>query len=348
MSEDREKELMKAQLRQMENMWQRELARRQAREALLESELTEVKAHLSNAEKSDKREADLLWRRVKTADTLLAYLKSKARIMAIPRFAYTSCGIKRQEGVGLVDKKGVPMADWCKDVDISLFENPVSRKWDKNIDKQGSLEQGDGEYIEQIVKAVMLVTDVMEMLLKRVIMAETEMGLEKEKTKASQDEVRKKALQIESMWARVEEMEKVAMGTNGVLKEMQQKLEDMEQETFRQRQRATENEQELFRVRHDFEVLRSSIDSLVSARETLLSSEKQIQEMEKIFERLTARTAILESANKQKEAEVCDLLTTNDKLKGLLDLKEAQLVAMKEQCKLITIQSQRSRVAGDS
>ncbi|GLJ43414.1 hypothetical protein SUGI_0902040 [Cryptomeria japonica] len=345
MSEDIEKKLLKAQISQMEDIWQGEFTRRQNREDLLESELLIVKECLLNAEKRQKKEVDLLRQRVKTADSLLSYLKSKARIMSMPRFGYISCGIKCQEGVGFVDKKGVPMSEWCKDVNLSLFESSKAKETEENsVSKAkeelvGSKEQSDEEYTERIATTVMLVTDVMEVLLKRTIIAETEIVLEKKKASASQDQVKKKALQIESMWARVEEMEKVAKGTSGVLKEMQQKLEDMEQETSRQRQRATENEQELCRVRHDFEVLRSSIDNLVGARESLLSSEKRIQEMEKALEGAHAKVANLESVNKQKGTEVCDLLKTNDRLRASLDLKESELTAMREQCKILTIKS---------
>lgn len=65
---------------------------------------------------------------------------------------------------------------------------------------------------------------------------------------------------------------------------MRQKVEDMVQETTRQRQRAAENEQELYRVKQEFDSLRSYVSSL-SVRETLISSEKQFQKMEKLFER---------------------------------------------------------------
>ncbi|KAH9297370.1 hypothetical protein KI387_029052 [Taxus chinensis] len=286
MSEDVEKELLKAHISQMEDTWQGQMTRRQDREDILESELLKVKDCLLNAEKRQKREVDLLRRRVKTADSLLSYLKSKAKIMSMPRFGYISCGIKCQEGVGFVDKKGVPMAEWCKDVNLSLFESSKAKEIEENSvskakeDMIGSKEQSDEEYTEQIATTVMLVTDVMEVLLKRTIIAEAEIVLERKKANASQDQVKKKVLQVESMWARVEEMEKVAKGTSGFLKEVQQKLEDMEQETSRQKQRATENEQELCRVRHDFEVLRSSVDNLVGTRESHLSSEKRIQEME--------------------------------------------------------------------
>lgn len=349
MNGDTEKELLKAQIREMKDTWQVELTHRQAREDLLESELLEVKECLLSAGEREKNEVDHLRRRVKTANNLLSFLKSKARIMSMPGFAYTACGIKYEEGVGFVDKKGVPMGEWCKDPNISLFESSKVKGCGQNSDPKcegdmvGPTEQSEEEYVEQIAMSVMLVNDVMEVLLKRTIIAETEIALERKKANVSQDQVKKKALQIENMWARVEEMENVAKGTSGVLKEMQQKLEHMEQETLRQRQRAAQNEQELSRVRHDFEVLRSNIDNLTGTRESLLSSEKRLQEMEKVLERLTSKAANLEGANKQKDMEVRDLLKTNDGLKASLDIKEAELSAMREQCKVLTIQSQKLR-----
>ena len=139
----------------------------------------------------------------------------------------------------------------------------------------------------------MHVTDIMELLLKRAIIAETDMDNEREKAKASQAEVKYKALQLEGMWTRVQEMEKVAIGTSSVLKEMQVKLEDMEHETSRQRQRAAENEQELSKVRHDFGMLRSSIENLVTARETIVTLEKRVQEMEGISERYVLNLVVI-------------------------------------------------------
>lgn len=56
-------------------------------------------------------------------------------------------------------------------------------------------------------------------------------------------------------------------------------------ETSRQRQRAAENEAELSRVKQDFESLRSYVGTLISARESILSSEKQLQSVEKLFDR---------------------------------------------------------------
>ncbi|MCO5557042.1 hypothetical protein L7F22_010598 [Adiantum nelumboides] len=335
-SDEKEVEALRAQVEQLERLWQKDVLRSLARETLLKSELLELKASLSAAEDNGKSELDLLRRRVKTADTLLSYLKSKARIMAIPRFAHTSCGIKRQEGVGLVDKRGVPMTQWKNNMKPPFLEQQSldsENQLGTKVFEQNSQDLGEGEYIERIARAVMQVTDVMEVLLKRAILAESDMDAEREKAKASQDEVKQKTLQLESMWNRVQDMEKVAIGTSGVLKEMQSKLEDMEQETCRQRLRAAENEQELSKVRNDFGVLRSRIKSLVTSRETILTLEKRVQEMEGISERMSAHIMNLEAGNRRKEAEVAEFLAENDSLRGQIDFKEAELAAMRQQVK---------------
>jgi len=139
--------------------------------------------------------------------------------------------------------------------------------------------------VDDILKSIRVVTNVMESLVKRVIVAESEAANEKEKVRMGLEELRRKTLQVETMSAKVEEMEKFAVGTNGMLNEMRQRIEDMVLETTRQRQRAAENEQELSRVKQDFESLRTYVSTLVSVRETLLSSEKQFETMEKLFDR---------------------------------------------------------------
>ena len=81
------------------------------------------------------------------------------------------------------------------------------------------------------------------------------------------------------------EMERFALGTNSILNDMRQRVADLMEETTRQRQRAAENEEELCRVKQEFESLKSYVSSLITVRETLLSSEKQFQTIEKLFER---------------------------------------------------------------
>nr|DAD47040.1 TPA_asm: hypothetical protein HUJ06_016977 [Nelumbo nucifera] len=285
MEEDVDFSTLKSQLSETSIIWKQEMERHQSQVDALQAKLVEVKASIQDSGEDAKKELEVLWRRVKTTATLLTYLKSKARIMAVPHLAHTSCGIRHQEGVGLVDKNGTPLCDWSRDVDLSSFSCTDEETWMRIGNKQGSFDEHDGTYIGEILKCVRMVTDVMEALVKRVIMAETETAIEKEKVTLGQEEIKKKALQIESMSAKVEEMERFALGTNCILNEMRQKVEDMVQETSRQRQRAAENEQELCRVKQDFESLKSYVSSLISVRETLLSSEKQFQTIERLFER---------------------------------------------------------------
>ncbi|KAI5083090.1 hypothetical protein GOP47_0002833 [Adiantum capillus-veneris] len=226
------------------------------------------------------------------------------------------------------------MSQWKNNMKPAFLEQQTldsEAQLGSKVFEQNSQDLGEGEYIERIARAVMQVTDVMEVLLKRAILAESDMDAEREKTKASQDEVKQKTLQLEGMWNRVQEMEKVAIGTSGVLKEMQSKLEDMEQETCRQRQRAAENEQELSKVRNDFGVLRSRIEGLVTSRETIMTLEKRVQEMEGISERMSAHIMNLEAGKRRKEAEVAEFLAENDSLRAQLDFKEAELAAMRQQ-----------------
>eukprot|EP00268_Persea_americana_P032088 TRINITY_DN3142_c0_g1_i2.p1 TRINITY_DN3142_c0_g1~~TRINITY_DN3142_c0_g1_i2.p1 ORF type:complete len:346 (-),score=86.35 TRINITY_DN3142_c0_g1_i2:291-1328(-) len=330
---------LKSQLSQTSTMWKQELERHQSQVNTLQAKITEVNSCIKGSEEDSKKEQEVLWRRVRTTATLLTYLKSKARIMAVPHLAHTSCGIKHQEGVGFIDKNGTPLSDWSKDIDLSSFECLDEETLLGINNKIGSSDEHDGIYIGEIFKLVRMVTDVMEALMKRVIMAEMEAAAEKEKVDLGLEEIKKKALQIETMSAKVEEMENFALGTNTALNEMRQKVEDMVQETTRQRQRATENEQELCRVKQDFEALRSYVSSLISVRETLLSSEKQFQTMERLFERLVAKTTHLEGEKMQKEAEVQKLIAENVRLTALLDKKEAQLLAMNEQCKFMALNS---------
>ncbi|KAK3131279.1 hypothetical protein QOZ80_6BG0504440 [Eleusine coracana subsp. coracana] len=312
--------------------WREELRQQQSQVDALRERLVEVKVGMRCSEGDSRRELDHLCRRVKTIATLLAYLKSKARIMAIPHLAHTSCGIRQQEGVGYVDRHGVPLAEWPKGADSD----------DKMmVESSGAPEQGDSSDgdvdVDDILKSIRVVTDVMESLVKRVIVAESEAANEKEKVRMGLEEIRRKTLQVETMSAKVEEMEKFAVGTNGMLNEMRQRVEHMVLETTRQRQRAAENEQELSRVKQDFESLRTYVSTLVSVRETLLSSEKQFETMEKLFDRLVAKTNQLEIEKAQKEAEVHKVMEENVRLRAQLDKKEAQLQAMSEQCKFMAM-----------
>lgn len=276
---------LKPQLANAQTNWKEDMERNHSQVDALQEKLSEVKACIRGSEADAKKELKVLWHRVKTSATLLTYLKSKARIMAVPHLAHTSCGIKQLEGVGLVDKNGVPLSRWSRNVDISSVDTADEETWTALSSEGGAVDEQDGVYISELLKSVQMVTDVMETLVKRAIMAESETSVEKERVTVGQEEIKKKSVQIENMSVKLEEMEQFATGTNTILNEMRQRVEDLVEETSRQRQRAAENEQELSRVKQDFESLKSYVSTLISVRETLLSSEKQFQTIEKHFER---------------------------------------------------------------
>ncbi|KAJ8498149.1 hypothetical protein OPV22_008701 [Ensete ventricosum] len=181
------------------------------------------------------------------------YVVFPCAILAFAVHPSTTHNLKHQEGIGLVDKHGLPLSEWSTDVNLSSDE------------------------MSQFAK-------VMESLIKRAIKAETEAATEKEKVKLGLEENKRKTLQIQDMTLKVEEMEKFALGTNTLLNEMRQKVADMVEETSRQRQRAAENEQELHRVKQDFDSLRSFVSSLIRVRESLMSSERQFQTVGKLLD----------------------------------------------------------------
>lgn len=284
--EDLDLSTLKTQLSETSETWKHEMERRQSEVDVLQAKLMEVKASIEGSEEDSRKELEVLWRRVKTTSTLLTYLKSKARMLAVPHLAHSSCGIKHLEGVGYVDKSGTPLSGWSKSIDLSSFDGSEEESLIGVGSKPcGLLDEQDAAYIGQILKSVQMVSDVMEALVKRVILAESETAEEKEKVHLGQEEIKKKSIQIENMSSKLEEMEQFAVGTNGILNEMRQRVEDLVEETCRQRQRAAENEQELCRVKRDFESLKSYVSSLITVRETLLSSEKQFQTIERLFER---------------------------------------------------------------
>ncbi|XP_010679871.2 uncharacterized protein LOC104895142 [Beta vulgaris subsp. vulgaris] len=318
-------------------LWKEEMERCESQVNVLQVKYMEVKASIDGYEEESDKELDTLWRRVKTASTLLTYLKTRARTMAVPHLAQVSCGIKQLEGVGLVDKDGIPLSSWSKNIYLPSSDSSRDGTDTGTSDQSGVIHDKDGAYVCDLLNSAHTVTNVMETLVKRVLIAESEAAIEKEKVNFSQEEIKKKETQLESMSLKLEEMERFAFGTNCILNEMRQRVEDLVEETSRQRQRAAENEQELSRVKRDFESLKSYVSSLISVRETLISSEKQFQTIEKLFERLAAKTTQLEGEKMQKEAEVQNLMEENVRLHALLDKKEAQLLAMNEQCKVMAL-----------
>ncbi|KAF8101423.1 hypothetical protein N665_0205s0018 [Sinapis alba] len=249
-------------------------------------------------------EIEALWSRLNTATSLFTYLKSKATTLAAaaPDFSQLSLA-----------------------GDSNMFE---------------SIAFSEGErYVSEMLDHVESVTGVMDSLARRAIAAESEAAIQRDKALLSQQEIQRKVVQINNMSLKLEDMEKFAIGTTTILGEMRRRVDDLVEETSRQKARATENEQELCRVRRDFESLKSYVSSLISVRETLVSSEKQFQTIERLFERLVSKTTQLESDKLQKEAEVQKLMEENVRLTALVDKKEAQLLAMNEQCKMMALSS---------
>ncbi|KAK4790940.1 hypothetical protein SAY86_031353 [Trapa natans] len=303
---------------------------------VLQESFQEVKICMHKSEQDAKKEIEVLWRRVKTAATVLSYLKSKAQVMAVPELSYAACGIRQSEGVdGLVDRDGVPLT-FCSrnvDFDISSFGCPDEYSWTR-------IDEHDNVYIEELLNSANLVTEVMESLVQRAAIAESETLVHKERVSFGQEEIKRKTAQIESMSFKLGEMEKFASGTNDILNEMKQRVEDLVEETTMQRQRAAENDLELCRVKRDFESLKSYVNSLISVRETLPSPDK-FQVIERLLERLMLRTTQLESEKSQKDAEVNKLVEENVRLTALLDKKEAELLAMNEQFKVMALSNSR-------
>ncbi|VFQ75494.1 unnamed protein product [Cuscuta campestris] len=271
------------------------MERSQSQVDALEAKLIEVKSCMWNSSSSgeeSENEFDVLCRRVRTASTLLTYLKTKA-------------------------------------VNLSSFDEETWIKLSSSNEDEG--------WVSELLRSVHTVTDFMERLVKRVIMAESETAIEKVKVIIGEEEIRKSALQIETMSVKLEEMERFIRGTKRIFDKMRQRVEDLVEETSRQRERAAENEEELCRVKRDFEYLKSYVSSFISVRETLLSSEKQFQTIERLFERLVEKANQLESEKAQKEGEVQKRMEENVRLNALVDMKEAQLLAMNEQCKLMAL-----------
>ncbi|XP_027360995.1 uncharacterized protein LOC113869066 isoform X2 [Abrus precatorius] len=283
--EDAHLSAVKSQLSQAHETWKQEIEGSQSQVDAFQTEVMEVKVCNQGSDGNTKKELEVLWRRVKTAATLLTYLKSKARLMAVPHLAHTSCGIKQLEGVGFVDKNGIPLSGWSTNVDLSSFDDTDEESWIGISHQHGSLDEQDAVYIGEILKSVQMVADVMEALVKRVLLVESETEIEKEKVGLSQEEIKRKSTQLENMSMKLEEMERFALSTNSILNEMRQRVEDLVEETTRQRERAAENEEELSRVKREFESLKSYVSGLITVRETLLSSEKQFRTIERLFEK---------------------------------------------------------------
>ncbi|KAL6987862.1 hypothetical protein U1Q18_013608 [Sarracenia purpurea var. burkii] len=145
-----------------------ELGRNQSQVDVLQAKLMEVKACIQGFEEDARKELEVLWRRVKATATLLTYLKSKARLMAIPHLAHMSYGIKLLDGVGLVDRSGISVGSWSRNIDFSSVDNPDEETWIRICNQHDSIDEQDGTYIGEVLQNVQMITSVMESIMKRV------------------------------------------------------------------------------------------------------------------------------------------------------------------------------------
>ncbi|KAL1191921.1 hypothetical protein V5N11_032265 [Cardamine amara subsp. amara] len=310
--------------REATEIWKSELESRRLQVDSLEAELVDVKAYLDfGSEEDARKELGVLSGRVRTTATMLRYLRSKARILAVPDLANVSCGLEQMELKGL---------DFLEKDDGSSSEGDVNIRRD-----HGSLGIEGGAYTNEMLQSIEMVTHVLESLVRRVTAAESETAVQKERALLGEEENSRKRVQIENLSLKLEEMEHFAHGTNSVLNEMRERIEELVEETMRQREKAVENEEELCRVKTEFESLKSYVSTFTNVRETLLSSERQFKTIEELFERLVTKTTQLEGEKAQKEVEVQKLMEENVKLTALLDKKEAQLLALNEQCKVMAL-----------
>ncbi|AEC06712.1 unnamed protein product [Arabidopsis thaliana] len=317
--------------REATEIWRSELESRRFQVDSLEAELVDVKAYLEfGSEEDARKELGVLSGRVRSTATMLRYLRSKARVLAIPDdLANVSCGVEQIEelkGLNLVEKDGGSSSS-----DGARNTNPETRRY------SGSLGVEDGAYTNEMLQSIEMVTDVLDSLVRRVTVAESESAVQKERALLGEEEISRKTIQIENLSVKLEEMERFAYGTNSVLNEMRERIEELVEETMRQREKAVENEEELCRVKREFESLKSYVSTFTNVRETLLSSERQFKTIEELFERLVTKTTQLEGEKAQKEVEVQKLMEENVKLTALLDKKEAQLLALNEQCKVMAL-----------
>ncbi|XP_002307651.1 uncharacterized protein LOC7454351 [Populus trichocarpa] len=126
--------------------------------------------------------------------------------MVVPDLAHTSCGIKELERVGLVDWNGTLLPSWSRiNVDLSSFSPDEEACNRLNSNKEDMMSKIKA-YIGELLKSVQMVSDVMEGLVKRVTVEESEIVVRKDKVTLSQEKIRRKAIQIERMSSKFEEM----------------------------------------------------------------------------------------------------------------------------------------------
>ncbi|VYS65051.1 unnamed protein product [Arabidopsis thaliana] len=168
----------------------------------------------------------------------------------------------------------------------------------------------DGVYTLNTLQSIeMVITDALESLLRRVTAAESETCSHKEKVIVCEEEITRKTVQIQNLSLRLEQTERIVMT--------------------------------------ECESLKNALTASNNVLDTLLSSSRrhfQTIEARSLLSyvyyggsRLVAKSTQLEGEKAQKEVQVQKLMEENMKLTTLLDKKEAQLLALNEQCKVMAL-----------
>lgn len=184
---------------------------------------------------------------------------------------------------------------------------------------------GQEVQLGQLAATVTEVTGVMGSLLRRATSAERTVKEVKGQLEACQVAAQERAREMGEMWEKVAAMEKSARATGSQLQEMQNRLSELSKETKMQRQRAVENEVEIASVRSQVSELRGGMEQLATSQETISVLENQLREMGRTATGLSVRLDSLESLK--------DLETAS--LQSELDVKEAELMAMGDQLRLL-------------
>lgn len=216
-------------------------------------------------------ELGVLLERVRSAAASLHYLRSKA-LLAVPGLPHGSLGA---EQLPLEDDDG-SVSEVAKGI-ITLLTFHSPGEDSKN---QDSLVIRDGACTLKMIQSIQMVADVLESLLRRVTAAEYQASFQKERVVIGEEEIRRKTVQIETLSSRLEEMKQIVLENKDVLDQTVEVIKKLVEDSRRDREKAVENEEELRRVKTEFESLRNYVNTSTNVVETLLSSERQFQTIE--------------------------------------------------------------------
>lgn len=241
----------------------------------LQPELVDFKTSLDGSEEDARKELELLLGRVKSAAASLRYLRSKARILAVPRLTHLTLGA---EQLDLEDDSSV--SEVATDISLLPSHNPGEDTLTETNKNQDSLVIEDGAYTWKTLQSIQMVTDVLESLLRRVTAAESETFFQKERVIIGEEEIRMKTVQIENLSLRLEEMKRIVQGNKTVLDETAEIIKKLVEDSRRDREKAVENEEEVRRVKTECESLKNYVNTSTNVIQTLLSSERHFQTIE--------------------------------------------------------------------